>query len=40
VGHWIPDNPHKPIGLLRAIQAWHHNLEERPATHDIARESA
>ena len=31
VGHWLPDVPHKPIGLLRAILAWHANPAERPA---------
>lgn len=42
VGHWIPDTPHKPIGLLGAILAWHgaDNLAERPAAADIAREAA
>jgi hypothetical protein len=28
--------PYKPIGQLRAILAWHANLEERPAALDIA----
>lgn len=37
-GHWIPENPHKPIGLLGAILAAHGNLEDRPAALDIARE--
>ena len=23
VGHWLPERPHKPIGLLGAILAWH-----------------
>jgi hypothetical protein len=40
VGHWMPAAPHKPIGLLRAIVAWHANLEERPAALDEAREAA
>lgn len=42
VGYHIPDNPHKPIGLLGAILAWHgkDNLDERPAALDIAREAA
>jgi hypothetical protein len=39
-GHWLPDFPHKPIGLLGAILAWHDNLEERPAAADEAREKA
>lgn len=41
-GHWIPDNPHKPIGLLGAILAWHgrENLADRPAAADEAREAA
>ncbi|WP_244185721.1 helix-turn-helix domain-containing protein [Mycobacterium marseillense] len=42
VGHWIPDAPHKPIGLLGAIVAWHGTdcLDQRPAAADIARETA
>lgn len=40
VGHWLPESPYKPIGLLRAILAWHDHLEERPAACDIAREAA
>jgi hypothetical protein len=42
VGHWIPDTPHKPIGLLGAILAWHgtDNLADRPAAADEAREAA
>ena len=41
-GHWIPDSPHKPIGLLGAILAWHgpDNLDDRPAAADEAREAA
>ena len=39
VGHWLPDSPYKPIGLLRAILAWHTNLEDRPAALDIARDA-
>ncbi|BBZ15069.1 helix-turn-helix domain-containing protein [Mycobacterium branderi] len=39
-GHWMPDSPHKPIGLLGAILAWHDNLDERPAAADVARELA
>ena len=42
VGHWLPDAPHRPIGLLRAILAWHghDNLDDRPAAADMAREAA
>ena len=42
VGHWLPEAPHKPIGLLRAILLWHgrNNLAERPAALDCAREAA
>lgn len=40
VGHWLPDAPHKPIGLLRAILAWHADLAERPAALEEAREAA
>ena len=39
-GHWVPDTPHKPIGLLGAIIAAHGNLQDRPAAADIAREQA
>ena len=37
---WLPDAPHKPIGLLGAILAWHGQLEDRPAAADMAREAA
>jgi hypothetical protein len=37
-GHWVPDAPHKPIGLLGHILATHGNLDERPAALDVARE--
>ena len=37
-GHWLPESPHKPIGLLGAIIAAHGNLDERPAALDVARE--
>lgn len=42
VGHWIPDAPYKPIGMLGAILAWHgpDNLDQRPAAAEIAREAA
>lgn len=41
-GRRIPDHPHKPIGLLGAILAWHgrERLDERPAVLDEAREVA
>ena len=39
-GHWIPEQPHKPIGMLGAILAAHGNLAERPAAADEARERA
>jgi hypothetical protein len=41
-GHWLPESPHKPIGLLGAMLAWHttHNtLADRPAAADMAREA-
>ncbi|OBJ84741.1 hypothetical protein [Mycobacterium asiaticum] len=39
-GHWNPDRPYKPIGLLGALLAWHghENLGQRPAIYDEARE--
>jgi hypothetical protein len=37
-GHWVPDAPHKPIGLLGGILKAHGNLQERPAALDMARE--
>jgi hypothetical protein len=37
-GHWIPDAPHKPIGLLGGMLKAHGNLQERPAALDVARE--
>ena len=42
VGHWLPDAPHRPIGLVRAILAWHgvERLGERPAALEKAREAA
>lgn len=39
-GHWIPDTPHKPIGLLGAILAAHANPAERPSALEEAREAA
>jgi hypothetical protein len=41
-GRRIPDTPHKPIGLLGAVLAWHgrDNLDARPAALDEAREAA
>jgi hypothetical protein len=39
-GHWLPDSPHKPIGLLGKILATHENLQERPAALEVAREQA
>ncbi|GJJ24007.1 helix-turn-helix domain-containing protein [Mycolicibacterium mageritense] len=40
-GRTIPGAPHKPIGLLGAILAWHgaDNLDDRPAAADEAREA-
>jgi hypothetical protein len=49
IGDWaavnsrhLPDRPHKPIGLLGAMLAWHgrDRLDERPAALDEAREAA
>lgn len=37
-GHWLPDHPHKPIGLLGAILAAHGDLTNRPSAYEEARE--
>ena len=41
VGHWLPGAPHRPIGLVGAILAWHgvERLGERPAALEEAREA-
>jgi len=39
-GHWLPETPHKPIGLLGAILAAHGNPQERPSALEEARERA
>ena len=40
VHQWTPDDPHKPIGLLGTMLAWHDNLAERPVALEEAREAA
>jgi hypothetical protein len=37
-GHWLPENPHKPIGLLGAMLAAHGDLNNRPSAYEVARE--
>jgi hypothetical protein len=37
-GHWLPEDPHKPIGLLGAMLATHGDLNNRPAAYEVARE--
>jgi hypothetical protein len=37
-GHWLPENPHKPIGLLGAMLAAHGDLVNRPSADEVARE--
>jgi hypothetical protein len=37
-GHWLPENPHKPIGLLGAMLAAHGDLANRPSAYEVARE--
>jgi hypothetical protein len=37
-GHWLPESPHKPIGLLGAMLAAHGDLNNRPSAYDVARE--
>jgi hypothetical protein len=38
-GHWLPETPHKPIGLLGAILAAHGDLKNRPSAYEVAREA-
>lgn len=37
-GHRLPDEPHKPIGLLGAMLAGHGDLTNRPSAYEVARE--
>jgi hypothetical protein len=37
-GHRLPEDPHKPIGLLGAMLAAHGDLQDRPAAYEVARE--
>jgi hypothetical protein len=37
-GHWLPENPYKPIGLLGAMLAAHGDLNNRPSAYEVARE--
>jgi hypothetical protein len=37
-GHWLPETPHKPIGLLGAMLAAHGDLKDRPSAYEVARE--
>lgn len=37
-GHWLPETPHRPIGLMGRILATHGNYEARPTALDEARE--
>lgn len=37
-GHWLPESPHKPIGLLGAMLAAHGDLSQRPSAYEVARE--
>jgi hypothetical protein len=37
---WLPDHPHRPIGLLGAMLAWHGDVTVRPAAQEMAREAA
>ena len=37
-GHWLPESPHKPIGLLAAILTAHEDLTNRPSALEVARE--
>ncbi|MBX9920601.1 MAG: hypothetical protein K2Y33_12370 [Mycolicibacterium frederiksbergense] len=39
IGHWLPSNPYRPIGLLRRMIANHGDLAHRPADADRAREA-
>jgi hypothetical protein len=35
---WVPEDPHKPIGLLGAMLAAHGDLDNRPSAYEVARE--
>jgi hypothetical protein len=37
-GHWLPEDPHKPIGLLGVMLAAHTDLADRPSAYEVARE--
>ena len=37
-GHWLPEDPHKPIGLLGTMLAAHGDLDNRPSAYEVARE--
>jgi hypothetical protein len=37
-GHWLPESPHKPIGLLGAMLATHGDLTNRPSAYEVMRE--
>ncbi|OKH62492.1 hypothetical protein EB74_16460 [Mycobacterium sp. SWH-M5] len=38
-GHWMPETPYKPIGLLRKVLAWHGDLSNPPTAAERAREA-
>ena len=38
LSNWIPDNPHRPIGLMRAVIATHSDEHSRPADPERARD--
>jgi hypothetical protein len=37
-GHWLPESPYKPIGLVGAIIAAYGDLNNRPSAYEVARE--
>lgn len=39
-GHWMPETPYKPIGLLGAALRWHGQLDDPPAAAQRARDAA
>jgi hypothetical protein len=39
-GHWMPERPYRPIGLLRTVLSWHGDLANPPAAAQRQRDAA